>query len=143
MMNWMQVQHESEYLWKNYHSFHHSIGTPSPVSTLYIDEVDATLQGSLPIMFACLIIRPHPVTYSIFAGLRVAENVINHTGLDSSLMNILTLKCLPLRASIAHHDAHHRFSNYSRNAKNYAESFWVFDWMFGTLSDTAKLRKHS
>jgi sterol desaturase/sphingolipid hydroxylase (fatty acid hydroxylase superfamily) len=41
---------------------------------------------------------------------------------------------LPLRASIKHHDAHHRFSNHSKNAKNYAESFWIFDALFGTRS---------
>ena len=92
-------------------------------------------------MFACLLIRPHPVTYWVFTMLRIAENVVNHSGLDCTLLNVVTLKCLPLRAAVAHHDAHHRFSNYSRNAKNYGEAFWVWDWLFGTLSDTHKLRK--
>jgi sterol desaturase/sphingolipid hydroxylase (fatty acid hydroxylase superfamily) len=27
-----------------------------------------------------------------------------------------------------------RYSNHAHNAKNYAESFWIFDWAFGTLS---------
>jgi sterol desaturase/sphingolipid hydroxylase (fatty acid hydroxylase superfamily) len=61
--------------------------------------------------------------------------------LDCWWINILSLKCLPGRASVAHHDAHHRFSNYSRNAKNYGESFVFWDWAFGTLSNTALLRR--
>ena len=39
--------------------------------------------------------------------------------------------------SAAFHDSHHRFSNHAKNARNYAESFWVFDWAFGTLSPLA------
>lgn len=27
-----------------------------------------------------------------------------------------------------------RYSNHAHNAKNYGESFWVWDWMFGTTS---------
>lgn len=44
------------------------------------------------------------------------------------------LQVLPLRASIAHHDAHHKYSNHHLNAKNYGETFWIWDAMFGTQS---------
>ena len=44
-------------------------------------------------------------------------------------------------AARCHHDYHHRFSNYGRNAKNYGEGFWFWDWAFGTLSDPRKLAK--
>jgi hypothetical protein len=27
-----------------------------------------------------------------------------------------------------------QYSNHARNAKNYGETFWVWDWMFGTTS---------
>ncbi len=39
-----RVQHDVEYLWRTRHSFHHQVGTPSPVTTVYIDKDDATLQ---------------------------------------------------------------------------------------------------
>jgi len=136
-----RVQHESEFLWKHCHSKHHTITTPSPVSTVYIDPIDATLQGGLPIVFACIIVKPAALTFYAFVMQRVAENCFNHSGLDSSLADLLFLKSLPGRASVGHHDAHHRFSNYNRNAKNYGEAFWVWDWAFGTLSNTAKLRR--
>lgn len=134
-----RIQHESDFLWRHCHMKHHSIGIPSPVSTVYIDPIDATLQGAIPMMLAALLVRPHPITFYTFVFQRVSENCLNHSGLDSKVADVLFLKCLFGRAAVAHHDAHHRFSNYSRNAKNYGEAFWVWDWLFGTLSSTTKL----
>mmetsp|Transcript_30462 Transcript_30462/g.59525 ORF Transcript_30462/g.59525 Transcript_30462/m.59525 type:complete len:273 (+) Transcript_30462:13-831(+) len=127
-----RIQHESEYLWKNFHSKHHELDTPTPFSTLYIADEDATLQGALPILLAGVVVRPHPVTLWTFIFCRVAENVSNHSGIDTWWFNLMTLKALPLRASVRHHDSHHKYSNYSKNAKNYGESFWVWDYLFGT-----------
>ena len=137
-----RVQHESDFLWERCHSVHHTIGSPTPVSTVYIDPIDMTLQGGIPILTACAAAAMagwlHPVTFYVFVCARVGENVYNHSGLDCWWTDILSLKCLPGRASVAHHDAHHRFSNYARNAKNYGESFWVWDWAFGTLSNARR-----
>ena len=135
-----RVQHEVEFLWRNFHSFHHQIGTPSPASTIYIDTTDATLQAGLPVVLATAMVRPHPFTYNVYIGLRIAENVLNHSGLDDGVINVLTLKFLPGRAEIAHHDYHHQFSNYGRNSKNFGENFWLWDWAFGTLSKVATKR---
>lgn len=44
------------------------------------------------------------------------------------------LQFLPFRAPIAHHDAHHKYSNHLLNAKNYGESFWIWDALFRTCS---------
>ncbi len=41
---------------------------------------------------------------------------------------------LPFRAPISLHDAHHKYSNHHLNAKNYGETFWIWDAIFGTLS---------
>lgn len=134
-----RLQHEVPFLWKNFHSFHHQIDTPSPISTLYIDTTDATLQGGLPIIFAAIaharILGPlHPFVFYLYIVFRIGENVVNHSGLNCWWLDMLTLKCLPGRASIAHHDSHHRFSSYGANAKNYGENFWIWDWAFGTLA---------
>lgn len=136
-----RAQHESEFLWKNFHHLHHSVTTPSPISTVYIHPIDATLQGGIPILVAAILVQPHPVTFYVFVVQRVAENCFNHSGLNSTVADALFLKSLPLRASVAHHDAHHHFSNYSRNAKNYGEAFWLWDWLFGTLTNTQRLAK--
>lgn len=53
----------------------------------------------------------------------------------------MTLKVLPFRAPIAFHDAHHKFSNHPRNARNYGEAFWLWDWAFGTLNGRAGRRQ--
>jgi sterol desaturase/sphingolipid hydroxylase (fatty acid hydroxylase superfamily) len=97
-----------------------------------------TLQGALPLLLSTAIVRPHPLTAYAYTIWRLAENVVNHSGLESTLLNVLFLKFLPGRASVSHHDYHHKFSNYSGNAKNYAEFFWIWDYLFGTLSTPAK-----
>jgi sterol desaturase/sphingolipid hydroxylase (fatty acid hydroxylase superfamily) len=143
-----------------------------------IAQLDATLQGGLPMALAAGLVAPCPAALYAFFFARVAENTLNHSGLDSPLLEWLALKRLPLRASSSFHDSHHRraavaaarggaqragvwppssaaaalpgplalpapslppppprrFSNHAFNARNYAESFWVFDWAFGTLS---------
>jgi sterol desaturase/sphingolipid hydroxylase (fatty acid hydroxylase superfamily) len=67
----------------------------------------------------------------------VAENVLNHCGLESTLLILVSLKFLPGRAPPAFHDYHHRFSNYSGNAKNFGENFVVWDLLFGTAANKA------
>lgn len=53
------------------------------------------------------------------------------------VLGVHCLQMLPLRAPIAHHDAHHKYSNHAKGAKNYAESFTVWDTLFGTTSKLA------
>mmetsp|Transcript_31479 Transcript_31479/g.58619 ORF Transcript_31479/g.58619 Transcript_31479/m.58619 type:complete len:292 (-) Transcript_31479:700-1575(-) len=137
-----RIQHESEFLWKHFHSYHHQIDTPTAVSTLSIDTVDATLQGGLPLIFAAILIHPHPITFYAYVFLRLCDNVVNHSGLKNQFYtDLLALKFLPFRASAGHHDYHHKFSNYSKNAKNYAEYFLVWDQVFGTMTDVSRLQK--
>lgn len=127
-----RIQHEIPYLWKKFHYFHHQLDTPTPFGTIYIDSVDSMLQAGLPIIFAIILVRPHPITLHTYIFLRVAENVINHSGLDNIFLDILTLKILPFRAKVKHHDMHHKYSNYAANAKNYGENFWIWDYVFQT-----------
>ena len=99
-----RIQHTVPRLWE-LHRIHHRLETPTPMSTIFIHPVDATLQGGLPILLAAAAIRPHPILFYLYVWLRVAENVVNHSGLDGSfIVSLLTLKFLPFRASIAHHD---------------------------------------
>lgn len=104
-----RIQHEIPFLWEHCHKVHHSLDSPTPVGTLYIDAIDATLQGGLPMMLAILLVRPDLFTMYLYIALRVGENAFNHSGIDNPIINIITLKFLPLRASIAHHDSHHKF----------------------------------
>lgn len=128
-----RIQHEIPFLW-NFHKFHHQIDTPSPISTLFIDPIDATLQGALPMMAAFAILKPHPIIFYAYIIIRIAENVINHSGLDCFWINLISGKLLPLRARISHHDRHHKFSNYGKNAKNFGENFVIWDYVFGTYA---------
>lgn len=127
-----RVQHESKLLWR-LHSKHHAIDTPSPFSTLFIHPTDAALQGAIPFAVAALVVRPDPGVLYIYIAARIAENALNHSGIDSPLLDLLTLKTLPFRAPAAFHDAHHKYCNHAYKASNYGESFWLWDWAFGTL----------
>ena len=59
-----RLQHENKYLWTHYHSKHHEIETPTTVSTAYIHPVDMTLQASLPMLFAVVLVQAHPITFA-------------------------------------------------------------------------------
>jgi sterol desaturase/sphingolipid hydroxylase (fatty acid hydroxylase superfamily) len=132
-----RLQHENEFLWKHYHSVHHSIDTPCVSSTAYIDAIDMTLQTALPMMLAAVASQAHPVSFLIYIFARVGENALNHCGYDHWLINFVSLKWLPGKASVRHHDQHHKYSNYGPNAKNYAENYIFWDWLFGTLRSSA------
>lgn len=76
-----RAMHESDALWR-VHRVHHAIDTPTPMSTIYIHGLDVTLQAGLPLAFASVLVRPAPaVLYASFA-LHVAENAVNHLGVD-------------------------------------------------------------
>eukprot|EP00759_Apiculatamorpha_spiralis_P003974 PhF_6_TR12255/c0_g1_i1/m.19419 len=137
-----RVQHMNEYLWKNCHSVHHTLATPTSAGTAYINDIDTILQAASSIIGCCLVVRPHPVAFWLYCGFHVGNNALNHSGLDCWWLNILTLKVLPFRCSNTLHDAHHRYSNYGKNAKNFAEMFWIWDYVFGTLSTTANTLAH-
>jgi hypothetical protein len=49
-------------------------------------------QGSLPILLAAVAVRPAPLLLYLFVAGRVGENVLNHSGLDSRLVDVITLK---------------------------------------------------
>lgn len=93
------------------------------------------MQGSLPIVLAALAFNPAPLLLYAFVFVRVAENTLNHSGLaDCWLLDVLSLKCLPLRAPVSFHDSHHKYCNHGGGASNFAESFIVWDWLLGTLA---------
>lgn len=99
----------------------------------YIHRLDATLQGGIPMALAAVILRPAPAILYLSFAARVAENAFNHSGIDHWLVDLVCLKTLPFRVSASWHDAHHKFCNHPRNARNYAESWVIWDWVFGTV----------
>ncbi|CAB9528014.1 C-4 methylsterol oxidase [Seminavis robusta] len=73
-----RLQHSSQYLWENFHSKHHQVGTTSAFSTAYIDAVDATLQATIPLLLAAVSARAHPISFWSHCCFRVSENVAHH-----------------------------------------------------------------
>jgi sterol desaturase/sphingolipid hydroxylase (fatty acid hydroxylase superfamily) len=126
-----RIQHTIPYLWEHVHSVHHAVQTPTPLSTIYLHPIDATLQGSLPLLLAAVVVRPHPVMFYIYVFLRISENCMNHSGLQGPVVDFLTLKFLPFRCDIKHHDYHHANCRGGKT-KNYGEIFWIWDYMFGS-----------
>jgi sterol desaturase/sphingolipid hydroxylase (fatty acid hydroxylase superfamily) len=110
------------------------------VSTAYIEDRDAAIQSVLPLLLSALIVRPHPITFAAYLFFHLSNNAWNHSGLDSLFVRVLSLKFLPLRCANTLHDAHHRFSGF-KTGKNYGEMFWLWDWVFGTLTRTESLSR--
>lgn len=126
-----RAAHEVPFLWE-FHKYHHLIRTPTAVGTAYISTVDAFVHAGPPMSACALVVRPHPVTYSIYIGYHLGNAALNHSGLDWWPLNLLAGKLMPLRTLNAHHDAHHRYSNRGHGATNLADVFWVWDRIFGT-----------
>jgi sterol desaturase/sphingolipid hydroxylase (fatty acid hydroxylase superfamily) len=137
-----RLQHAWPYAYEHWHSVHHSIDTPTALGAIYIHPVDATLQASLPMFFAALQVGPHPLSFYCYVCYRIAENILNHGGLDGSFLDFIFLKFSWLgRASASHHDSHHKFGGRSSDKPmNLGEGFWVWDWMFGTYSARESMR---
>jgi sterol desaturase/sphingolipid hydroxylase (fatty acid hydroxylase superfamily) len=168
-----RIQHMNEFLWKNCHSYHHQIDTPTAASTVSIENTDATLQAGLPVLIALLVTRPHYLTFQVCLTLRFLDNVMNHAGIDFSqipskssvngtasspkdlswyvgkialniawFLTVITLKNFSFRAPSRHHDFHHKYSNYTQNAKNFGEYFVIWDQLFGTYSKASEVKRN-
>ncbi|GFH43910.1 hypothetical protein CTEN210_00384 [Chaetoceros tenuissimus] len=127
-----RIQHEIPYMWKKWHSQHHQLQTPTTYATAYVHDLDSTLQAGIPMIMATILVKPSSIAFTIYCFIRLSENTINHSGYDHPLINVLWWKWFPLRAPIGHHDSHHRYSNHGKSAKNYAEFYIIWDWVFGT-----------
>jgi sterol desaturase/sphingolipid hydroxylase (fatty acid hydroxylase superfamily) len=132
-----RMQHENEWLWRTFHSRHHLITTPTAISTAIVHSGDAALGVALPLIFSGLIMKTHPITFSVLVFYATSDIVQLHSGLNCWWLRLLSLQAFfPLHVSICHHDSHHRFGNKSAGANNYGVITWGWDWAFGTLSQT-------
>jgi sterol desaturase/sphingolipid hydroxylase (fatty acid hydroxylase superfamily) len=52
-----RIQHENEWLWKNCHSVHHRLRTPTAFSAAYIEDRDAALQSLFPLLLSAVVVR--------------------------------------------------------------------------------------
>jgi len=127
-----RLVHENEWLWTNVHSVHHQVETPTPVATGWTDNLNTIITLTLPTLAGAIITRPHPMVFSCYTFCSISHIVLNHSGLDNRIVNAITLRILPFRVSIRHHDEHHKYSNYGKNAKNCGEFWTIWDIMFST-----------
>ena len=108
-----------------------SLVLPPPLST---PSPFPWVSAGLPILLASVVVFPHPITLYAYIVARIAENTINHSGVDNWFVDAVFMKFLPFRAKVAHHDYHHKFSNHASNAKNFGENWTLWDDLFGTVS---------
>ena len=133
-----RIAHEVPYFWKH-HAKHHMLQTPTPMSTGFIAPIDAVVHAGPPVLLSGLAVHTHPVTYTAYVFWHLSNAAFNHCGLDCWWLDILTLKCLPLRTGNGHHDAHHQYENCGTGAKNFADTFWIWDWALGSYGDYSKM----
>ena len=106
-----RIQHMVPYLWKHCHSLHHRISTPTPASTVFIDSHRRHAAGRAAADPRRRGGAAASATFCAYVAVRIAENVCNHSGLDGAVVDVVTLRFLPGRARIKHHDHHHQYSN--------------------------------
>lgn len=128
------------YPWR-WHSYHHTIKTPTAWSVAYIDQMDATLQSVIPLLVSQAVVRAHPLTSCCYLFFHLSTNCLNHAGIEWWVTNMLNLRFLPLRCSTSMHDAHHRYTAYAPDGsgKNFGEFVWLWDYIFGTYGKSGEV----
>jgi len=130
-----RAMHEIPFLYKHFHEFHHLVDTPTAISAGHTDAVEALTGSAIPMITAFMLVPVHQCTVLAYVFFYLANAYTDHCGLEAWWINLLTLRFLPLRSSVAWHDAHHRFGTAS-HAKNYAVMWTIWDHLLGTAGTT-------
>ena len=134
----LYCQHRASHtdiMWR-FHQTHHANSTPIGLSAATLSVVEE-IESAACVYLSALIVQPHPVTYACSIAGILSDLVIVHTGLDCQWLKILSLRFLPGRAEVHMHDHHHMYSD-GKGGKNFGSSFWIWDYMFGTLARTSR-----
>ena len=139
-----RLLHYSPWLWRHVHSVHHQVRDPTALSILLIHPLDTLIQQAAPMTLAALIVQPTLAAFYAFTCFHLAETTAFHSGLRPGWLSALAFahaRWVPGRASIAHHDNHHKYCNHGGRATNLGEALFVWDWAFGTLQPASLTRR--
>jgi len=123
MFYWGHRLLHTEWLYKNIHSIHHTYSAPFGIAAEYAHPIETMFLG-LATMMGPALYGPHLLTLWIYLVLRSFQTVECHSGYD---LPISPNRWLPFYGGAEHHDLHHQ-----RHSGNYASSFKIWDYIFGT-----------
>eukprot|EP00762_Andalucia_godoyi_P000016 ANDGO_02406.mRNA.1 Methylsterol monooxygenase 2-2 len=124
---WFYCGHRALHLpwaYKHIHSMHHQFNTPIGMASSYAHPVEFLFLGVGTFLGPVIIGGGHILSVWVWAFFRQWEAIEVHCGYDFPLN---FSKICPLYCGPAHHDYHH----FSYDG-NYASTFVIWDWMFGT-----------
>jgi 4-alpha-methyl-delta7-sterol-4alpha-methyl oxidase len=118
-----RLMHENKWLLSKVHYLHHRAFQPFPLEYIYVHPLE-WMGGYLGPFIAILLLQQTNM-YVLWAYviIRNLHEIDIHSGLRSRIFNKI-----PLIAPTEHHDLHH-----ARLNGNYASTFRLWDWVFGTL----------
>lgn len=112
------------FMYKYIHKPHHSFKRSNAFAGEYFHPIDYLLSGTLPIVLATFVIRPHILVIWTWLALRIWEACDGHSGLD---LIFVPFRYFPFRPGAQVHDFHH-----SQNVGNYGSMTSMWDWLCGT-----------
>lgn len=119
---------ELEILWQHY-ALSSELKSPFALSSSHFDPIDVVFVATCAYL-STLLVQPS-YTFAI-AGI-LSEVAAIHTGLNSGLLDFITLRYLSGRADICLHD-HHMYSDNHMRGRNFGHFFWIRDYAFGSLA---------
>ena len=120
---------EFEILWQHY-ALSSEVKFPFALSSSHFDPIDEIFVAIYAYL-STLLVQPS-YTFAI-AGI-LSEVAAVHTGLNSGLLDFITLRFLSGRADICLHDHHHMCSDNHMRGRNFGHFLWIWDYAFGSLA---------
>jgi len=102
-------------LFQLFHSLHHQIIYPEPLTTFYVHPVEHILVNLFPIFLGPLILKPYPPLLLIWLTLSTFSAVENHSGNQDNFFR-----------NSEFHDMHHRYVNMNYGISGLFDLFYSF-----------------
>ncbi|CAI7853623.1 unnamed protein product [Closterium sp. NIES-53] len=123
---WHRLMHESRFLYRNLHSWHHRLLVPYAYGALYNHPIEGLILDTFGGAVSFLVSGMHPRTAIFFFTFATMKTVDDHCG--------LVLPFSPFQRffhnNAAYHDIHHQLSGFRFN---YSQPFFpVWDMLLGT-----------
>lgn len=118
-----RLLHENKFLLSKIHYLHHRAYQPFPIEYIYVHPLEWVGGYVGPFIAILLLQQTNMYVLWAYVIVRNLHEIDIHSGIRS-----FVFKKIPFIAPAEHHDLHH-----ARLQGNYASTFRIWDWVFGTL----------
>eukprot|EP00475_Leptophrys_vorax_P028325 TRINITY_DN40920_c0_g1_i1.p1 TRINITY_DN40920_c0_g1~~TRINITY_DN40920_c0_g1_i1.p1 ORF type:complete len:291 (+),score=22.90 TRINITY_DN40920_c0_g1_i1:256-1128(+) len=132
---WHRLMHESRFLYRHLHSWHHRLLVPYAYGALYNHPLEGLILDTFGGAVSFLVSGMHPRTATVFFTFATMKTVDDHCGLVLPFSPFQRF----FKNNAAYHDIHHQLSGFRFN---YSQPFFpIWDHLLGTHMPYAVIRR--